>query len=269
MLRSFDGIVFYREWACDEPKAVMILVHGLGGHSGRFHELGPLLSKAGYYVYAIELKGHGESPSIKGHINNFKIYTADMRSLVEFARIKHTGKKIFILGESMGGLISLDFTIHHQDLLDGLILISPALKDKMAIPLNVRAEIFREAIFDPMGFFPAGFSASLFTRDPAVIKKIDSDPIEVRNFTARFFLSILKTMLFVSMMPRKITLPVLMLLAGQDKMISSESAEKYFKKIPSKDKEIKQYPEMYHALYIDKGREKVFADIVDWINKRS
>lgn len=267
MLKSFDGRVFYREWNCVDPKAVIILVHGMGGYSGRFFEFGPYLAKSGFQIYAIEQKGHGESPSIKGHIRNFKLYTSDLRSLVEFAISQHKGKKIFIFGESMGGLITLDFSIHYQKLIDGIILVSPAVKDKLPMSLGKKAAILRAAIFDPMGFFPAGFSASTFTRDKVMAKRIDSDDLEVRNFTAKFFLSISKAMMYVNMNPYVINLPVLMLLSGKDAMVSAEAAAKYFKKISSKDKELKWYPDMYHALYVDKDRENVFKDMTSWINK--
>jgi lysophospholipase len=269
MLKSQDGIVFYREWNCPSPKTVVILVHGLGGYSGRFFEFGPYLAKHGMQVYAIELKGFGESPSVKGHIDNFRTYTDELKSLVGTAKKLHPGKKIFMFGESMGGLITLDFLIHHQNMIDGAILMSPAVKDKLPMPFLKKLEVLRAAIFDPMAFFPAGFSAETFTRDKVMAKRINNDPLEVRLFTAKFFLSILKAMMFVNIWPRAIKLPVLLLLAGNDSMISAEAAETYFKKIRSKDKELKWYPEMYHALYVDKDREPVFKDIVSWIDKRS
>jgi alpha-beta hydrolase superfamily lysophospholipase len=118
-----------------------------------------------------------------------------------------------------------------------------------------------------MAFFPAGFNAEMFTRDPVMAKRINNDPLEVRMLTAKFFMSILKAIIFVNMKPRAIKLPVLMLLAGQDKMISAEAAEAYFRKMSSKDKEVKWYPQMYHALYVDKDRENVFKDIASWVNK--
>ena len=267
MLKSFDGRVFYREWTCVSPKAVIIFVHGMGGYSGRFFEMGPYFAKAGFQIFAIEQKGHGESPSIKGHISNFKLYSSDLKSLVEHARAQFPGRKIFVFGESMGGLITLDFCIHFQDLIDGIILVSPAVKDKLPMSLKKKAEILKAAIFDPMGFFPAGFSASMFTRDPLIIKRIDADELETRNFTAKFFLSILKAIIYVNSKPRAIKLPVLMLLSGKDTMVSAEAAAAYFKKIRSKDKELKLYPEMYHALYVDKDRIDVFKDIIDWTSR--
>lgn len=268
MLKSYDGRVFYREWTCVGPKAVIILVHGMGGYSGRFFEFGPILAKSGFQVYAIEQKGHGESPSIKGHVVNFKLYTSDLKALVKHAAQQHPGKKIFVFGESMGGLITLDFSIHDQNLINGIILVSPLVKDILPMPLKKKAEILKAAIFDPMGFFPAGFNAEMFTRDPVMAKRINSDELEVRNFTAKFFLSILKAMTFINLKPGTLKLPVLMLLSGKDTMVSAEAAEKYFKKIRSKDKELKWYPEMYHALYIDKDREIVYKDILDWMNRR-
>lgn len=268
MLKSYDGRVFYREWTCVGPKAVIILVHGMGGYSGRFFEFGPILAKSGFQVYAIEQKGHGESPSIKGHVANFKLYTADLKALVNHAAQQNPGKKIFVFGESMGGLITLDFSIHHQNLISGIILVSPLVKDILPMPLKKKAEILKAAIFDPMAFFPAGFIAEIFTRDPVMAKRINADELEVRNFTAKFFLSILKAMAYVNWKPAALKMPVLMLLSGKDTMVSAEAAASYFKKIRSKDKELKWYPEMFHALYVDKDRERVFKDIIDWMNKR-
>jgi alpha-beta hydrolase superfamily lysophospholipase len=268
MLESKDGRVFLREWSCENPKAVMILVHGLGGYSGRFFELGPYFADKGVRTCAIELKGFGDSPAIKGHISNFKVYTNELKFLVKQVRAENPGKKIFMLGESMGGLITLDFAIHHGDMMNGMILISPALKDKLPISLFKKANIFFSALFNPMKKFSAQFNAEMFTRDPEMIKRINNDPLEVRELTAKFFLSIFKSLIYVNMNANKITLPTLMLLAGRDTMISAEAAEAYFKKIPSKDKELKWYPEMYHALYVDSGRERVFEDILNWLNKR-
>jgi alpha-beta hydrolase superfamily lysophospholipase len=266
-LKSKDGRVFYRDWECADPKAAIILVHGLGGYSGRFYEMGPMLANNRLNVYAIELKGHGESPSIRGHVSNFKIYTEELKLLVELAKKENPGKKVFIFGESMGGLITLDFSIHHQDLINGIILVSPGVKDKLPVSLPKRAQILFSAIAHPLRYFSAEFDANMFTRDPEMAKRINADPLEVRRFTANFFTSALKAMTFVNMNPKKITLPVLMLLSGKDTMVSAEAAAAYFKKISSKDKDLKWYPEMYHALYVDKDREKVFKDIVDWVRE--
>jgi len=267
MLKSPDGKVFYREWTCVDPKAVIILVHGMGGYSGRFFEMGPYLAKAGFQIYAIDQKGHGENPSTKGYIDNFKLYTADLRSLVELAKSQNSEKKIFIFGESMGGLITLDFSIHHQKLINGIILMSPAVKDKLPMTISKKANIFISSIFKPMTSYSSDFDAGMFTRDTVMAKRIDSDPLEVRNFTAKFYQAILKTMLYVNLMPWRIRLPVFMILAGKDCMVSAEAGETYFKKIRSKDKQLKWYPEMFHALYVDKDREVVFKDIIDWMAK--
>lgn len=267
MLKSPDGKVFYREWNCVSPRAVIILVHGMGGYSGRFFEMGPYLAKAGFQIFAIELKGHGESPSIKGHVSNFKLYTVDLKALIGFARSQNPGKKIFIFGESMGGLITLDFVIHYQRMVNGIILMSPGLSD-LFIPLKTKLAVFLNLPFRPMKYFDANFRSDIFTRDKVVAKRIENDPLEQRKFTAKFFFAIFKSVIYVSMMPWKIMLPVLMILAGQDKMVSAQINRKYFKKLRSRDKDLRYYPEMYHALYVDKDREKVFKDIIDWIEKR-
>jgi alpha-beta hydrolase superfamily lysophospholipase len=269
MLKSIDGKVFYREWTCVDPKATVILVHGMGGYSGRFFEMGPYLAKSGFQIYAIEQQGHGENPTPKGHIDNFKLYTADLKTMVNSARSQHPGKKLFIFGESMGGLITLDYCIHNQRSIDGAILMSPAVKDKLPMTPQKKLDIFVSSIKVPMKFFSAEFDAGMFTRDPVMAKRINSDLLEVRSFTAKFYQAILKTIVYVNLMPWRIKLPVFFILSGKDTMVSAEAGEKCFQKIRSKDKVLKWYPEMFHALYVDKDREVVFRDIVEWLNKRS
>jgi len=269
MLKSIDGKVLYREWNCIDPKAVIIFVHGMGGYSGRFFEMGPYLARARFQIYAIEQIGHGEHPGTRGHVSNFKLYRKDLKTLVKFAKEQNPGKKIFIFGESMGGLITLDFTIHDQKMIDGIILQSPAVQDKLPMTTAKKLDIFISSIFNPLKYFGSDFDAGMFTRDKVMAKRIDNDQLEVRKFTAKFYQAILRTIIFVNMMPRKIKIPVFMQLAGHDLMISAEAAEKYFKKISSKDKTLKWYPEMYHALYTDKDREIIFKDMIDWLNQRS
>jgi len=267
MLKSHNGTFHYRDWACSHAKAVIILVHGLGAYSGRFFELGRFLAEKGFKPYAIELSGAGESPAVKGHINNFKIYTEELLSLAGYIRNRHPGKKIFILGESLGGLISMDFLNHYQDKISGAILISPAIGDKLNFSILKRICIFICSIFRPKTYFNANFNAEMLTRDPLMADKINKDPLEVRKFTAKFFISSLKTLIYVNKDPSKITLPILMLLAGKDTMISSEAAAKYFGRTHSRDKTLKWYPEMYHALYTDIGRNRIFHEIIKWLRR--
>ena len=119
-----------------------------------------------------------------------------------------------------------------------------------------------------MKYFSAQFDAGMFTRDKVMAKRINSDPLELRAFTAKFYQSILKAMIFVGMMPWRIRLPVFEILGGNDLMVDAKAGEKYFRKIRSRDKTLKWYPEMYHALYVDKDREQVFRDIVDWVGEK-
>ncbi len=267
MLKSIEDKVYYRDWSCNDPNAAIILIHGLGGHSERFFELGPYLSEAGIKPYAIELNGFGDSPSIKGHIGNFKIFTDELLALIHHVKKENPGKRVFLLGESLGAGISLDFCLGNQEQIDGIILISPSLKNKAHLSLLRKMSLAYNAIFNPLNYHYAFFEAKLFTRDKEIARKIESDPLELRSFSAMTFIQISLMMFLIGIQAKKITLPVLMLLAGQDKMISVEKAASYFTKIASKDKAIKIYPEMFHALYLDIGREKVFSDIADWLKK--
>lgn len=268
MLKSLNGKIFYREFECASPAAVMVLLHGLGGHSGRFSELGGYLSKSGIKTYAMDLNGFGQMTAMRGHIRNFNVFYPEVASLIEFAKKQFPGKKIFLLGECLGGLIALNFCIGHQSDIDGLILLSPLIAEKFAIPTRSKIEIAYNSVFNPMNYHYAFFEAKLFTRDPDMARKIDSDPLEIRSFSARTFPSILRAMRRARANADKIRLPMLMLLAGEDKMVPVKAASSYFERIPSPDKTLKLYPQMYHAMYLDLNREVVFKDIADWLKAR-
>ncbi len=269
MNRDEEAGIIYKKWECPSPKAVFLLVHGLGAFSGRWDLTASFFIKNGISSYAIELKGFGETEDLKGHVDSFKIYLNDILSLRAIIKRENQGKKIFLVGESMGALISFLLVGRKPDLFDGLICLSPAFKSRLKFSLVERSKIYACALFNPRKQFKVPFDSLMCTRDADSRKTMDTDIREHRLATARLFSNIVFAEIRANFLKNKIKIPVLFQVAGDfDKLIDPEEAKKVFKGLKTKDKEIIEYPQMYHSFSVELDREKIFQDMLDWVTRR-
>lgn len=268
LIKDKKNDIMYRKWESPKSETALVLVHGLGAHSVRWDALAEFFLGNGISSYAIELKGFGETDCEKGHVDSFRVYFSDIRALTNVVRAEHPGKKVFILGESMGGLIAFHSALLSPDLFDGTILISPAFLGRLKFSIIDYMRIFGANLFNPCRRFEMPFSSGMCTRDEDYQTLLDNDPGEHRFATAKLlwctFICQMKSLFRAA----KLKKPVLFLLAGEDSLASPEVSKIVFKRVKAKDKKIIIYSEMCHALSIERGKEKVFGDILDWINKR-
>jgi len=129
--------IMYRKWGLHSPKAVFLLVHGLGGYSGRWQFLADFFLQHDISSYAIELRGFGPTKGPRGHVASFDQYFEDISCLKNIISKENPDKKIFIIGESLGGLISFLAVAKAKKLFNGLILLSPAFKTKYKPQIQV------------------------------------------------------------------------------------------------------------------------------------
>jgi alpha-beta hydrolase superfamily lysophospholipase len=266
-MKSREGIL-YREWKVVRPMAALLLVHGLGGHSGRWEFLAEFFLKNNISSYGLELRGFGETQGLKGHVDSLDTYLDDIQLLRNIIMQENSGKKIFLLGESMGGLIVFLMAGKHQGLFDGVVCISPAIKSKLRFNLFGYLDIFLSYFIRPEKQYRVKLDASMCTRDIEYKKVMDSHPSEHRLVTANLLINLAQAQEEVRRLKESIREPLLFLVSGDDILVDTEKTKMFFKDLGAKDKTIIIYPEMYHALSIDIGREKVFSDILKWMEER-
>jgi alpha-beta hydrolase superfamily lysophospholipase len=240
----------------------------LGGHSDRWEFLARFLLAKGISSYAIELKGFGETKHLQGHIESLRIYLDDIRGLQAIIRKEHPEAKIFILGESLGGLLSFLLSIEEPQLFNGLICISPAFKNAMQFPFWEMLQVFVAFLFNPRKRFPVPFNSQMCTRDTGYQKVMEASVKEHRLASAKLLINTFFAQLRAGFMKGELSIPTLFLIAGKDSLVDAETSRNVFQALKTQDKAIVEYPEMLHALSIELGREKVFADIVKWIEQR-
>lgn len=267
---TFKGVrnadIYYQAWLPDgEVKAVILLVHGLGEHSGRYTNHVNRLVPQGYAIYALDHLGHGRSDGEREVIERFSDYTDTLRIYHGMVQEWQPGQPIFILGHSLGGLITCAYLLEHQDEFQGAILSAPAIKtggDISGVTIAVGKVISR--IMPKMGVLALEVEA--ISRDPEVVQAYRDDPLNFQGKTpARLGAEMLKTMMRVADAAETITLPLIVVQGTGDKLVDPSGAQMLYDRAGSQDKTLKLYDGLYHEIHNEPEREAMFADVEAWL----
>jgi alpha-beta hydrolase superfamily lysophospholipase len=259
----------YRRFEAPSPKAVVLLVHGLGAHSARWESLAAFLAAHGYASYAPELRGFGRTPERpRGHVDSFRVYERDILGLREIIGREHPDRKVFLLGESMGGLIVFNLAGLRPDVFAGVAMISPSFGNVLKFPLSSYATLVANYLIRPRKTIPVPFTSAMCTRDAACRAAMDANPDELRVASLKLLMGMLGEQRAAKRLAKTLSVPALFLVAGADCMVDIEAERKVFASLPLADKTIREYPEMFHALSIDLDRERVFDDLLAWLDPR-
>ncbi|MEW6515751.1 MAG: lysophospholipase [candidate division FCPU426 bacterium] len=268
LLTLTDTDILYRCWESAQPRAVLLLVHGLGAHAGRWQYLADYFQPRQTTIYAPDLKGFGATPGPRGHIDSFRQYDRDLALLLRRIKSRHPSLPVFLYGESMGGVIAVNFAAGQPQGLAGLILSSPVFVSTLSFPLADYLKVFSSLVFNPRRTISLPFNTAMCTSDPAVRQTMDADPLELRVASAKLLVNILLEQTRVLRSARQLQLPTLFLTAGQDQFGDNRAVRKVFERMPLRDKTFLAYPDMLHVLHAERERERVFKDVETWFAQR-
>jgi len=257
-----------RNWDCSDPKAVIVLVHGLGEHSGRYQAIGNYFIENGYALMSIDLPGHGKSSGKRGHIDNFSDFTTAIEHLHSLAKNKHPDKPIFLLGHSLGGLISTLLLLDKQHLFSGALLSGAAIQTPNE-PSQWQIKIFTmiSLLAPKMGLIKLAFSG--ISRDENEIQKYERDPLVNKGkLSARLLVEMFNTMRICKRRAYEITLPIKIMHGSADTMTAPAGSQYLYDQITSSDKTLNIYKGLYHEIFNEPEANKIYAEIIDWLNKR-
>jgi len=260
----FNGVrkvrLFYRHWELAEPKAVVIRVHGFGSHSGRSKHVVEFLLERDLNVSSYDQRGHGKSEGIRGYVDAFQEFLDDLHRFVKLSRIE--GTPTFLLGSSMGGLISLLYSIKNPRIIEGVIASAPFLKIGSDVTLSAEDvdEILKVATNHPMTFFKFGNAQEIRSQK-------EEDELMHDTMTVKLFSEILSAQKTVFDFGRFITVPILLLHGSADTVADPAGSRVLFDRIMNSDKKLIIYKSMKHVL-LGNNRESrpVLTNIVNWMN---
>ncbi|MGB2897166.1 MAG: lysophospholipase [Anaerolineales bacterium] len=266
---GMDGVALYSQcWLPDvPPRAVIALVHGFGEHSGRFMNVIDQMVAYQCGVYGYDLRGHGNSPGQRGHINSWMEYRIDLLNFLKMVSVQQAGNPIFLMAHSMGALIALDFILSENEKLAGVIMSgTPIDPVGVAKPFLIALARILSRIY-PRFSLDLGLEHDALSRIPSVVRAYKEDPLVHGKVSARWGTESLAAVEAVKSQGEKIQIPILMIHGEADRVNSAEGAKRFFDQIRFHDKEFLSYPGGYHEAHNDLDYEIMLRDLLDWINR--
>ena len=264
-----DRQIFFQSWLPrGEPCAVIIIVHGMGEHSGRYMNLVNRFVPLGFAVYGLDHTGHGRSEGRRKFIRNFSVFTRTLDQFLERVKAAHSQQKVFLMGHSMGGAITLSFLLDYPGRVEGAVLSGPAVMPPPAFPGVVLAAGKLLGRFLPwLRVVRTDFEG--MSRDPAVVQDALADPLipKVRT-TAGLAGQTLEAMARIRSECGRITGPVLILQGSADRLVDPEGGPFLYDRIGSQDKTLKIYEGLFHEVLSEPEHEQVLDDVQVWVEKR-
>jgi alpha-beta hydrolase superfamily lysophospholipase len=246
-------------------KAVLILVHGLGEHCGRYGNVVRHFVPLGYAVYGMDHIGHGRSGGAREAVQRFEDYTDTLAIFYDLVQARQPEKPLFLLGHSMGGLIAFHSLLDHQARFQGAVLSAPSAKVSDRIS---RATIFMGRVLSVLapGAGVLALDPGGISRDPEVVSAYVNDPLVFHGKTpARLAAELLKAMLRVPAEAPRISLPIMIVQGSEDRLVDPAGAQMLHDRVGSRDKTLRVYEGLYHEVFNEPERGRVLKDVAPWI----
>jgi len=247
-LKDFN--IYYQCWLPEgSTKAVLLIAHGFAEHSGRYGNVVNHFVPKGYAVYALDHRGHGRSDGERVQVDQFSDYTTDLKTFFDLVRKENPREKIFLIGHSMGSMISLAYTAEHQNELAGLVTSGGGLTRLGEAPPPPRPS-------------NAPLNASGLSRDPAVVEAYVNDPLVYRGpMPQRSAMTELRSRLPELVLSIKLPVLIMAGAGGPD----GERSKVLHEFIGSADKTLKLYEGLLHEIFNEPEHPLVMADMEAWL----
>jgi alpha-beta hydrolase superfamily lysophospholipase len=261
-----DGarLALRRAPADGRARGSQIQLHGVGDHSGRFGEVAPWFAAHGVGVWALDQRGHGRSPGKRGHVSRFAQFVSDVAALRKLVAGEDVAPQL-LMGHSFGATVVLRYLETAPEGLSGAIVSSPFLAVAMRVPAWKRA--VARLLVDVVPGFPVatGLDLTHLSTDPKVGQAAGSDPLYHRVMTPRAYHEILRAQRAVVAEGDRIGVPVLFLLAGDDRIVSRAASEDFARSLAG-DVTVRVYDGFFHEVFNEPQRARAYRDVEQWLD---
>jgi alpha-beta hydrolase superfamily lysophospholipase len=253
-----------------EACAEVVCIHGIQSHAGWYEHSCTRLAQAGFAVSFLDRRGSGMNQEARGDAPGFRCLLDDLADFLRPLRKPAEARAVpvFLVAISWGGKLATALQRRHPGLVDGLALLCPGFYAKVRPPLLQRLRILGSRLVAPRRLFPVPLNdPELFTANPRWQQFLRDDPLSLRQATARLLLESARLDGYLRFVRGYVTLPVLLLLAGQDRIIRNEPTRRYVERLASADKEIIEYPEAHHTLEFEPDPDRFLSDLIGWLRR--
>jgi alpha-beta hydrolase superfamily lysophospholipase len=244
-----------------EPRAAIVLVHGLGEHLGRYSHVGPQFTAAGFDVRGTDLRGFGGSEGPRAWVDSFETLLDDLAEDVVAAA--GLGVPVVLLGHSVGGLVGLLYAVSGRPKPSHLVLSSPAIRNTLpGIQVAVGKLLAKVA---PRRSMANPVDVTQLCRDQTVGERYDADPLVVQRSTFGFAAAAFAACDRVPEALEALDVPTLVTHGAEDQIVAPEVSA------PLGDLAVVErvvYPEFRHEPFNEEGGRHAVATVVAWLERQ-
>ena len=262
---SSGRVLSYHLWKPTIPRALLILVHGFGEHSGRYHGFAEALAEQGICVAAPDHWGHGRSGGRRGDIIDVTQGVNDTLKLTAGVFLPASSQTQYALfGHSFGGLVAIRWAMDQPPNLRSIVVQSPLLEVGFPIPASKRMTAALLAWCWPTCTLSMNLDIRALSHDPSVADAYRMDPLVHNAMSARSYRSILRTRDLAFAHAGALRVPVLLLCGAEDRIISVAEARRWFDQLTC-EKRLVMFPHCYHELHHEPVRDEVLQLVREWV----
>lgn len=262
-ITSFDGTeLFFKKCPVDNPKAAIVIVHGLAEHCGRYDYFSDKLNDAGFTTYRFDHRGHGQSKGDRGSLKDYNELLDDTNVVVDMAIEENPDIPVFLFGHSMGGFtVSLYGAKYPDKKLRGILTSGALTFDNGGIAKALPDDI------DPNTDLPNELGDGVCS-----VKEVrddyEKDPLNLKSYKASLFLAIKKGLTWYKDAVKDFAYPILISQGREDALVSYKDSIQFMNENSSKDCELKIYKGLCHEILNEYAKDEVIADMIRWMERR-
>jgi lysophospholipase len=257
---SFDGTrLFLKTDLPAAPKAIVVIVHGLCEHLGRYAYVTHKLTGHKYGVYSFDHRGHGKSEGKPIFYNDFHELLDDVHSVVELAHKEHPTLPVFLLGHSMGGFAVTTYGMKYPHTVKGIVASGALTRFNQVLPIPPGMPVD--------AYFPNALADAICS-DPAVVEAYKNDPLVGKQVSFGLFYALLAGIEWNKANASQFVDPVLLLHGCNDALVSEKDSRDFYGDIASADKTLKIYAFLFHEIFNEPSKDEVIGDAIAWMDKR-
>jgi len=265
-----DGVrLFWHTERAASPTGHVVLLHGYAEHLGRQSEIMRALADRGYTVHLLDCRGHGQSGGKRAHVDRFDEYLSDLDVFLSRVRERSGSAPLFLLGHSHGALITVRYLLDHPDAVRGAVLASPYFRLKLPVsPIKILAGKLISRLLPSLPMRNE-LKPEQLTRDVRIQNATRADPLYQHIATPRWYTESSAAQQTVLRRATEFVTPFLLLFGSADAIADPAAGKEFFEHATSKDKQLKQYDGFLHELFHEPERDRVFRDVVGWLDERA
>lgn len=247
-----------------QARGSVVLMHGLGEHSGRYRHLASFFNECGLSVRSYDHRGHGRSQGKRGDVINGDPMLQDAEIIIDDFSARYS-EPPFLFGHSMGGLFAARFALARLSPLRGLILSSPALALRLSAFQAKMLKVMHK-IAPSLGV-PNGLAPAFLSHDAKVVAAYKADPLVHGRISARLLVSMLSSIDYCQSHAGSMTMPTLMLVGGDDRLVDPDGSKRFFARLPPELAQMHVYDDLYHEIFNELDAQRPFGDLRTWLEQ--